>query len=210
MTSTSAFSSRAASAVQRGGIGDLPAEEARAPSRHRAVDDDALLAVVHPERQQRWAALHRLQADQSGPELPPIVQIGRTEPDISQSLHGHRAPPLLIFYLSHGQILRSFAGLGEPSSHSSRGLWRRWGRPSPTPEGEGNGEARGLTSSTANGVYVPHEHPRTPNPSLVAHLLKVAGAIPFFPIVGGRHRRCDGLFVCPVWRSLGKFRKRIT
>jgi hypothetical protein len=61
--------------VQRSRVGHLPAEEAR-PFRHRAVDDNALLAVVHPERQQRSAALDRLQADQSGSELSPIVEIG--------------------------------------------------------------------------------------------------------------------------------------
>ena len=38
--------------IQCRGVGDLPAEEALA-FRHRAVDDDALLAVVHPEGQQR-------------------------------------------------------------------------------------------------------------------------------------------------------------
>ena len=91
---------------QRGGIRDLPAEETRAV-RHRAVDDDALLAVVHPERQQRRAALDRLQADQPGPELPPIVQIGRAEPDISQSLHRHRAPPLLSISSACSRSMKS-------------------------------------------------------------------------------------------------------
>jgi len=33
-----------------------------------------LFAVVHPERQQRIAALDRLQADEPGTELPPIFQ----------------------------------------------------------------------------------------------------------------------------------------
>src|SRR6478735_6824548 len=36
--------------VQRGGVSDLPAEEACAFA-HGAVDHDALLAVVHPEGQ---------------------------------------------------------------------------------------------------------------------------------------------------------------
>ena len=36
--------------IELGCIGDFPAEEART-LRRRAVDDDALLAVVHPERQ---------------------------------------------------------------------------------------------------------------------------------------------------------------
>jgi hypothetical protein len=38
----------------------------------------------------------------------------------------------------------------------------------------------------------------------------VAGAISFSKIVRGRHRSATAFFVCPVWRSLGKFRKRIT
>ena len=74
--------------LQRRRVGDLPAEEARTFG-HRAVDDDALLTVIHAERQQRRAALHRLQADQSGPELPPIVQRCRSEPGISQRLQRH-------------------------------------------------------------------------------------------------------------------------
>ena len=41
--------------IQRRRIGDLPAEEAFAFGQ-RPVDDDALLAVVHPERQQRIAS----------------------------------------------------------------------------------------------------------------------------------------------------------
>jgi len=78
--------------VQRCRVGNLPAEETRTV-RHRAVDDDALLPVVHPECQQGRAALYRLQADQSGSELPPVVERGRSEPGISQSLHSHCAPP---------------------------------------------------------------------------------------------------------------------
>jgi len=52
----------------------------RAPSGMARSMTITLLAVVHPEGQQRGAALHRLQADQPGPELPPIVEIGRPEP----------------------------------------------------------------------------------------------------------------------------------
>src|SRR5437660_8848667 len=58
--------------IQRRRVGNLPAEEALALGQ-RAVDDDALLAVVHPESQQRGTALHPLQPDQPGAELPPIV-----------------------------------------------------------------------------------------------------------------------------------------
>ena len=82
--------------VQRCRVGDLPAEETR-PFRHRAVDDDALLAVVHPEGQQGGTALYCLQADQPGAELPPVVERSRVEPGISQSLQWHRAPPACCF-----------------------------------------------------------------------------------------------------------------
>src|ERR1700687_4520566 len=37
-------------------------------------------------------------------------------------------------------------------------------------------------------VFSRHEHRRPQNPPLVAHLVKVAGAISFSPIVRGRHR----------------------
>jgi hypothetical protein len=47
---------------------------------------------------------------------------------------------------------------------------------------------RPLTFPPCHGVYVVHEHRRPQKPSLVAHLLKVAGAISFSKIVGGRHR----------------------
>src|ERR1700730_9328702 len=60
--------------IERGRIANFPAEEARAFA-HRTVDDDELLAVVHPERQQGVAALYRLQADKAGPELPPILEM---------------------------------------------------------------------------------------------------------------------------------------
>jgi len=64
-------------------IRHLPAEEARS-FRSRAVDDDTLLAVVHPEGEQGIAALDRLQADQAGAEIAPFVQLGRPETGISE------------------------------------------------------------------------------------------------------------------------------
>ena len=83
--------------VQCCGVGDLPAEEARA-LRHRAVDHDALLAVVHPEGQQRIAPLDRLQADQPGPELPPVVERIRPEARITQTQQCHLLPPPLVIF----------------------------------------------------------------------------------------------------------------
>ena len=69
--------------IERCAVGDLPAEEARAVA-HGAVDHDALLAVVHPEGEQGIAALDRLEAEQVGAELPPVVELVRPEAGISQ------------------------------------------------------------------------------------------------------------------------------
>ena len=104
--------------IKRGAVCDLPAEEAR-PFAHRAVDDDALLAVIHPERQQRIAALHRLQPDEAGPELPPVLEVGRSEPGISQTQQCHRLPPSFANLCALnapllGQILRNFCPLSTP------------------------------------------------------------------------------------------------
>src|SRR5216683_6584047 len=50
--------------------------------------------------------------------------------------------------------------------------------PKPTTRGGVHGD-HPLTSRLRHGVYVAHEHRRPQNPSLVARLLKVAGAILF-------------------------------
>ena len=77
-----------------------------------------------------------------------------------------------------------------------RVCWRNWStkKVNAVPR-QGNGmvlyrwrKAQPLTSLAANGVFVAHEHRRPREPSVVAHLLKVAGAISFSPIVRGRHR----------------------
>src|ERR1700750_1270010 len=66
-----------------------------------------------------------------------------------------------------------------------------------------------LDGPRRGGVYVGHEHRRPPLPSLVAHLLTrwpVRFALVF--IVQGPPSQA--VLLCPVWRSLGKFRKRNT
>ena len=82
--------------VERRSVSHFPAEEARAFA-ERAVDHDALLAVVHPEGEQRIAALDRLQAEEAGAELAPVVQRIRSEtrhiPDPAMAI---AAPPLLV------------------------------------------------------------------------------------------------------------------
>src|SRR3984957_1067948 len=73
------------------------------------------------------------------------------------------------------------AGASDPPGVTSAGGEGRWRK------------ARHLTSPAANGVYVAHEHRRPREPSVVAHLLKVAGAISFSSIVRGRHRSATAL-----------------
>src|SRR6185369_17747179 len=106
-------------------VGDFPAEEARAVAQG-AVDYDALLAVVHPERQQRIAALDRLQPDQAGPELPPVLEVGRSETGISQTQQCHRLPPLVCNLCALrapllAQILRKFSAFRHPKMGPERG-----------------------------------------------------------------------------------------
>ena len=113
--------------VQRRGIGDLPAEEARAFA-HRAVDDDALLAVVHPERQQRIAALDRLQADQPGAELPPVVELVRPEPGISQT----QQSPCLASLVHSARFVRRCLGVNPThifGAFKPQKMGRQAGRP---------------------------------------------------------------------------------
>ena len=76
--------------VERSGISHFPAEEARALPIARSITI-ALLAVVHPEGEQRIAALDRLQADEAGAEFPPVVERIRSEPGISQTQQCHCA-----------------------------------------------------------------------------------------------------------------------
>jgi hypothetical protein len=66
-----------------------------------------------------------------------------------------------------------------------------------------------LTPPRRHGDYLGHAHRRPTVPSLVAHLLK--GGRCDFPIYHrSRPPSQRRPFICPVWRSLGKFRKRIT
>ena len=76
--------------IERCAVRNLPAEEARAVA-HRAVDHDALLAVVHPEGEQGIAALDRLEAEQGGAELPPVVELVRPEARHIRELSAWRA-----------------------------------------------------------------------------------------------------------------------
>jgi hypothetical protein len=76
--------------VQSRGIRNFPTEETSS-LRQSPVDYDPLLAVVHSERQQRGAALHRLQSHEARSEVSPVLDLVRAETSISESLYCHRA-----------------------------------------------------------------------------------------------------------------------
>jgi hypothetical protein len=59
-----------------------------------------------------------------------------------------------------------------------------------------------LDPAARDGVYLGYEHHSSPIPSLVAHLLEVAGAISF--LQSSRAASTVRPFRCPVWRFLGK------
>ena len=82
-TFTPAASSFAAERIERGGIRHLPAEEADARAAV-LIDDDALLAVVHAEREARRALVDALQAEQLRAVVAPIVERLRANADITQ------------------------------------------------------------------------------------------------------------------------------
>ena len=78
--------------LERGRVGGLPAEHRDALAAAIAVsgiDDDALLAVVHAERQRRAGLVDALQAEQPGAERSPVAQVLGAGDDISQRGNGH-------------------------------------------------------------------------------------------------------------------------
>ncbi len=91
-TATPAASSRGAERVERGGVRDLEAEIALAVGQ-RAVDDQALLAVVHAEGAAGVAALDHLHAEPVGGEIGPVGQVGRADADIAEGADGHCLGP---------------------------------------------------------------------------------------------------------------------
>jgi hypothetical protein len=74
--------------VKRRGIGHFPAEEADAFAAV-GIDDNALLAIVHAERQRRARFVDGLQPKQAGAVARPIAQVLGANTDISQSLRNH-------------------------------------------------------------------------------------------------------------------------
>ncbi len=63
------------------------------PASAAAVDDQALLAIVHAEGARLAAAVDLLHAEQPGRHLAPLVDLGRIDPDIAERGDFHRHPP---------------------------------------------------------------------------------------------------------------------
>ena len=78
--------------IERRGIGDFPAVERR-PLGLVAMDDDALLAVVHAQRERAAALVDQLHAEKAGAVSRPIVEILGADADISQSVEAHNGSP---------------------------------------------------------------------------------------------------------------------
>ena len=89
--------------VERRGVGHFPTEKADALAAI-GIDDDALLAVVHPERQRRARLVDALQPEQTGAVARPIAQILGTHADVTESLRNtvcdHGKPHVQFRYLS--------------------------------------------------------------------------------------------------------------
>ena len=81
--------------VERGGVGDLPAEEADTLAAVLA-DDDALLAVVHAEREALGALVDQLHAEEAGPEVRPVLQRLGANADVSETFDRHGPPPRIV------------------------------------------------------------------------------------------------------------------
>src|SRR5262249_53330835 len=81
--------------VERGGVRDLPAEEADALAAVLA-HHHALLAVVHPQREALGALVDELHAEEAGAEARPVLQRLRANADISETLNIHRRVSLFL------------------------------------------------------------------------------------------------------------------
>ena len=73
--------------IERCGVRHFPAEKADALAAG-AIDDDALLAVVHAERDGLAALVDALQAEEAAGVFRPVLQTVGADADISQGLHG--------------------------------------------------------------------------------------------------------------------------
>ena len=75
--------------IERRRVGNLPAVERRAFI-FVGVDDDALLAVVHAQRQRATALVDQLHAEKVGAVNRPILEALGADTDIAQGVEMHR------------------------------------------------------------------------------------------------------------------------
>src|SRR5262245_12950494 len=78
--------------IKRRGVGDLPAVERRALVLV-GMDDDALLAVVHAQRQRATALIDELHAEKPRAIGGPIFQIPGADTDIAERIEIHEFNP---------------------------------------------------------------------------------------------------------------------
>ena len=93
---------------ERRRVGDLPTVEGRALA-ISLLDDDALLAVVHAERQGGAAAVDELHAEETAAVGGPILQALRANAHIPERLNIHR------------ELLRRYRRLRNPSTSALPG-----------------------------------------------------------------------------------------
>src|SRR5262249_16385276 len=95
--------------IQRRGIGDLPAVERR-PFVLVGMDDDALLAVVHAQRQRAATFVDSLHAEKPRAIGGAVFQIAGADTDIAERIEIHRFNPRVdrrfMFALSYGDYGR--------------------------------------------------------------------------------------------------------
>src|SRR5262249_14171885 len=103
--------------IERGGVLNLPAEEAHAFAAVRA-DHDALLAVVHAQREALRALVDELHAEEVGAEARPVLQRLGPHADVTETLNIHARPP----YSDAGMNMALPAGLGNSPSPVTRML----------------------------------------------------------------------------------------
>ena len=77
---------------ERGRIGGLPAKKGDTLAAI-LVDDDALLAIVHPQCDPPVGLVHDLHAEKPGAEARPILERACANADISKRLNVHARPP---------------------------------------------------------------------------------------------------------------------
>ena len=91
---------------ERRGVRDLPAEEADALAAV-GIDDEPLLAVVHPQAQRRAAAVDRLEAEQPRPVPRPIVDVLGAQADVTQRLNEHATSPAFVRSMRNARAQQS-------------------------------------------------------------------------------------------------------